>query len=86
MSIPVPVVEMSSHPVRGGIEAAKSGLLPKKACHPNLQRKRFIRHLLQHFRALIFKGNTFAESAETKLDAGAEAAASRDPERGFRCH
>ncbi|SEO24978.1 type IV secretion system protein VirB6/type IV secretion system protein TrbL [Nitrosospira multiformis] len=72
------VAEMGSHLARGGMEAVKSGLASqggRVAQTPGGKVASAIRSTIPEPQ---FKGNAFAGSTETKLDAEAEAAAFRD--------
>ncbi|SFU73976.1 hypothetical protein [Nitrosospira multiformis] len=69
------VAEMGSHLARGGMEAVKSSLASQGGRVAGGKVASAIRSNIPEPQ---FKGNAFAGSTETKLDAEAEAAAFRD--------
>jgi P-type conjugative transfer protein TrbL len=72
------VTEMGSHLVRGGIEAAKSGIASQGGRVAQTPGGKVASAIRSNIPETQFKGNAFAGSTETKLDAEAEAAAFRD--------
>ncbi|SEA65637.1 type IV secretion system protein VirB6/type IV secretion system protein TrbL [Nitrosospira multiformis] len=72
------VAEMGSHLARGGMEAVKSGLASQGGRVAQTPGGKIASAIRSNIPEPQFKGNAFAGSTETKLDAEAEAAAFRD--------
>jgi P-type conjugative transfer protein TrbL len=72
------VAEMGSHLARGGMEAVKSGLASQGGRVAQTPGGKVASAIRSNIPEPQFKGNAFAGSTETKLDAEAEAAAFRD--------
>jgi hypothetical protein len=72
------VAEMGSHLARGGMEVVKSSLASQGGRVAQTPGRKVASAIRSNIPEPQFKGNAFAGSTETRLDAEAEAAATRD--------